>query len=110
MKIRSGFVSNSSSSSFLIYGVYLDSIQEFNPDPDDEDFDIYDYLYDKCRKLDLDCHRPYDATYIGKSWNEVGDNETGKEFKERTEAAIRKLLDGKVEKVKFQTYEESYIQ
>ena len=86
MKIRQGFVSNSSSSSFLIYGVTV---------PSNED------LYDKCDKLKLVCKSPpYEdgrCMYIGRSWCEVKDDETGAQFKKRVKEELTKFFGKEVE-------------
>jgi L-fucose isomerase-like protein len=68
----------------------------------DEDVDLYDIIDEV--KNPLSSYTPYDDddVYIGISWSEVKDDETGKQFKERTEAELEKLL-GK--KVKCETYE-----
>ncbi len=44
--------------------------------------------------------------YIGKSWCEIGDDETGKQFKDAVEAAVKELV-GEVEG-EFGTIEEAY--
>src|SRR5271157_2755512 len=104
MKTRIGFVSNSSTSSFLIYGVVfrrseaaallakLDKADDGKDKEEDED-DFDDSLYEKLdEKLDeiiedtcLRFYMPYEGeyVYIGTSWGQVGDDETGKQFKQR---------------------------
>uniref|UniRef100_A0A6M3LBU2 Uncharacterized protein n=1 Tax=viral metagenome TaxID=1070528 RepID=A0A6M3LBU2_9ZZZZ len=95
MKIRIGFVSNSSTTSFLIYGTVLQ----------DKDESDYKQMRD-CGLISV-CGNPnWDSTqYLGASWDTVGDDETGKEFKERVEKSIKKVLGREVE---CQTYEEAY--
>jgi hypothetical protein len=79
MKIRQGFVSNSSSSSFLIYGVCVGG----NCD-----------LRNRCDKLKLTCKQPIytDDMYIGRSWSEVKDDETGEQFKKRVEKELTEFF------------------
>jgi hypothetical protein len=118
MKIRTGFVSNSSSSSFLIYGIYGDSEELLKDSPriededEDEDGNNWDGLYDKLDALlndtGLECHFvTYDdgSVYVGASWDTVGDNETGLQFKSRVEAKIKELFG---DKLKCSTFEEAW--
>ena len=74
MKIRHGFVSNSSSQSFCIYGIYLDE----EPKGD------LDGLSMECTERDEVC--------VGRSWASVKDDETGKQFKEDVEKKVKALF------------------
>lgn len=136
MKIRSGFVSNSSTSSFCIYGValednifdlvrdeYLEAFKkkamEYDGVEDEEEFEIedafdgsnYEAMEALCQitKIDhLEWHSPdgYDCLYIGRSWSNVGDDQTGAQFKQDVEERIKKIL--KVKDSDFGTHEEAY--
>ena len=130
MKIRSGFVSNSSTSSFLIYGVALDPSEaekllnkakkaaakaataeaeeeDEEEDEDEEDSELYETLEEALEGTDLEMHYPdgYDAYYIGASWSGVKDDETGRQFKQRIEDQLEQVF-GK--KLKCGTHEEAY--
>ena len=136
MKIRNGFVSNSSSSSFCIYGaafeksefidmlsssgvieknseVILERFNKYKPEEkriktieelnefffDDGIGEAMSIIEDSNILGDLSFYSPYDFEhcYIGREYTSIGDNETGKAFKESTKAAIKSLLGVEVE-------------
>ena len=91
MKVRSGFVSNSSTTSFLIYGTIL---------KDGEENKVYS------KELSIEYGPDYDdKIYLGASWDTVQDYETGKQFKERVKNSIETVLGREVE---CNTYQEAY--
>lgn len=104
MKIRNGFVSNSSSSSFCIYGVSLDSgvNLDFLPqgkwgDPEIEGLEIH-----RCPDFsDF-------GVYIGRSWNTVKDDETGAMFKKDIEDKLKEAFKDKMELPKCETHSEAW--
>lgn len=95
MKIRNGFVSNSSSSSFLIFGIYIDDISELTPLVSEEDMNIYDIMENIIPGNVLHWYIiPWDEddVYIGLDWDQVQDDETGAEFKTRVTDLINQYL------------------
>ena len=91
MKVRQGFVSNSSSSSFLIYGVFIEDSQL------PEEFDKYGFTEGKPDFKDWmvsDGPDGCDGMYIGKSWDSIKDDQTGKQFKEEIQQVIDKYFKG----------------
>jgi hypothetical protein len=118
MKIRNGFVSNSSSSSFLIFGKSFDSVEDLNLTEEQKeefeiDLDSYS-LMEKIipwnKKLNIEWHiMDYDdIIYIGQSWDQVRDDETGLQFKERTVKEINDLLGTDFTVENLQTIQESW--
>lgn len=83
MKTRNGFVSNSSSSSFCIYGasVSADKVDE-----------------EKIEQMGLEVHHGdsncYEGSvYVGRSWSGIKDDETGAQFKKNVEGLLKELLE-----------------
>lgn len=104
MKVRAGFVSNSSSSSFCIYGTsmefdeVIEKIKESNLIPqeeldrleeEDEWYELGEILEEK---LGLSTYQSDDNFWIGKEWSSIDDDETGRQFKENVKSKLEKAF------------------
>ena len=105
MKIRIGFVSNSSSSSFCVWGIDLDfeilnKALDMGFDPDSD----YAYDYEKIMKMERklsDLLKDTEITFgigeecygvCGRPYSSLKDDETGAEFKEKAEKILKKIF------------------
>lgn len=122
MKIRNGFVSNSSSSSFVIRGMKIDSeeiiktlnIPKSEIEEIEDDYDIYEFLGQKFNGLSVEADGnyfgeiDYGTLVIGKSLGDLKDGDVT-EFKDRTEEEDKEILDV-FEKLGFKGKLSTYIQ
>ena len=127
MKIRQGFVSNSSSSSFCIYGISisfdeaienpklkaaLEKVLKKKEEEDGEGLNLDDLSsWDVSEIIEgetgLAVYVPYESyLYIGGDWCTIGDKETGAKFKTKIRRLIKKWFD--VPNDKFGTHEEAW--
>ena len=104
MKIRRGFISNSSSCSFCIYGISINPqklceklIENGIKLTEADKEEIYEW-FDKNNKITENLEIRYGPDYgdrdlyIGKEWANILDNQTGAEFKKEIEEKIKKLI------------------
>ena len=121
MKIRNGFVSNSSTTSFCIYGIGIndenlrksfkdlcekkiitekDFINIFGGCNNEYDFNSEELtkFFDNNDCNDISVYTDCDNSiiYIGRSPESLKDDETGKQFKDKTNNILSKILDRKV--------------
>jgi hypothetical protein len=111
MKIRAGFVSNSSSSSFCMYGAefsfseIIEILKEIDKYPGDEnpyqDENIGAWLEyeDSTVFPGLEIRHDYDCeqVYVGKKFTSIGGEETGNQFKASVESKLKECLGKEVE-------------
>jgi hypothetical protein len=101
MKIRQGFVSNSSSTSFCIYGAIFEGDEILDLlHIEDEEPDYYETIDKIATELDLEsgsADSEGDSFYIGKSWDGIKDDETGKQFKDSIENKIKGKFGNDIE-------------
>lgn len=88
MKIRTGFVSNSSSTSFMIYGttVTKQELRDIN-------------LYEKFRGTDIEWHCPPDDDFyfVGLGYENMHGDETKNQFQARAEALLKPVLGDSIQ-------------
>jgi len=117
MKLRSGFVSNSSTCSFLIHGIVEDYTEIMSllkekgilsSDIEDEGIWLEEgegFKFFNNKRLEVETVYEGESLTIGRSWSSIRDDETGKQFKESIEAEIKELFG---DKYKCETQEGQY--
>jgi hypothetical protein len=98
MKVRHGFVSNSSTTSFCIYGIYVYEDIDILLKKYDVD-DIGNLCHILREKTGLSVYEMYDddSIYIGREFCDIGENETGGEFKKNTREKIKEIFGKEVD-------------
>lgn len=103
MKIRNGFVSNSSSTSFCIYGMYIE---------DSNDLGELNEIEKLIHKVGLEIYYSYEdiCVFIGKSWSSIKDEQTGKQFKDEIEEKLKKTFPDLFKNfvIQLETYDECF--
>jgi hypothetical protein len=117
MKVRTGYVSNSSSSSFCIFGVNLDEkdakermlalATDEQRKKDIEECGAYEMLYDE-KGIFFSGGDPNgwkSGIFVGLGWDTIGDDETGGQFKKRVQSRLEEIFGPGLS---LGTYEESW--
>ena len=127
MKIRNGFVSNSSTTSFCIYGMELEDshieaiekkyagherAKEFYADEDSFDFDEFLWCMrneDSLKGLDSHTHYEAGMTWVGCSLTTIKDDQTMGEFKEKVRSLISALFGREVDSKECAIHEHAWM-
>jgi len=105
MKIRSGFVSNSSSSSFCVYGAEISNYKEilFKKSGIGEKYGIsceqcnLSEIGESIKDLEAStCNSEGESLYVGRCYTTLKDDETGKQFRDDVKQKIKDLIGEEV--------------
>lgn len=107
IKIRSGFISNSSSSSFVVYGIGLNDNEFFSICQEhfseevierikEEPYEVQELSQLK-DKFGLEFIHDWECEYhlIGRQFKMIGDNETGLQFKNDVTEKLKSVVQNK---------------
>jgi len=92
MKIRQGFVSNSSTTSFCLYGAMITS-------PEGGDYDWFDKKLEGHKNLEEFQHpETYgnEPHYVGQSLSSMKDDQTFGDFKKQVEAEMKAIFGNEI--------------
>jgi hypothetical protein len=95
MKIRNGFVSNSSSSSFCIYGAVIDEGILKKSHPEEEEGNLGNAMENLLQGTNLIYSfgpKWYAGVVVGRNFTSIKDDETGAQFKKSVEDKIAELF------------------
>jgi len=81
--------------------VFAEKVKKMHPELDE--YCAYELSESLDTTLDIELPYEYDTAYIGRSWSSIGDDETGKQFKESVKKEIKKVFG---EDLKCSTHEE----
>jgi hypothetical protein len=88
---RLGFVSNSSSSSFVAFGVSFDKdvLEAFIDESDDFEEKVYELMNRLFDSSEIDYNIDEDTVYVGLPAVAIEDEETGAQFKKRAKQLVQ---------------------
>ena len=108
MKIRKDFVSNSSSSSFMLVGDVFDADEiikywekKTGKNANEAGIDAYDALCELCENLKIEngIDNYYDCIVVGLDYNDMKANETRLQFESRIKDELDRAFPGRNNKV-----------
>ena len=114
MKCRPGFVSNSSSTSFVLFGAYFDGsdkvLQEAVGDDEAYGYELRELLEELVKDTSLNVWSGYDCEYlyVGKDPSKMGMDETMRQFQDTIKDEMIKIGIKIAEDEKLGFHEECY--